>query len=63
MQTVYDVDEQRILWAKGERCIDDDDCGDDLEDKDGGGYFECFATSLKAASMAAVGVAVALSAL
>lgn len=60
MQNVSDVDAQRILWAKGEKCVRDDECGEDISAKDGGGTMECFATGVKSAVVAAFSTTIAL---
>jgi len=60
LQKVYDEDQQRILLAKGERCIKDDDCGDELKEKEGGGYYECLATSVKTVFIGAFATTMAL---
>lgn len=47
MMKVKDVDEQRILWAKGEKCVKDDLCGKkidvDVQDTKEEGEMVCFA--------------------
>ena len=60
MQEVNDVDQQRILWAKGERCIDEEDCGEEIAEKDGGGEWKCYAHSVKTVALAAFATALAL---
>jgi len=42
----------RINWAKGEKCIPDVLCGEDIPVEDGVGTWVCSATGLKTAAAA-----------
>lgn len=55
MQRVPDVDEQRILWARGEKCVHEDECTWDVYSArvNGEEYMECYAKSLLASIAAA----------